>query len=69
MMKTFKELREFVDIQEAVKSYSIGKHKITIDKKGSKFSASIDGELLDSSFKSEKIAIDSVSQFIDLMNL
>ena len=68
-MKTFKELREFVDIQESVKSYTVGKHKITIDKNGSKFSPSIDGELLDSSFKSEKDAVTSVSEFIDLMKL
>tara|TARA_B110000503_G_scaffold2434_1_gene3225 strand:- start:2231 stop:2437 length:207 start_codon:yes stop_codon:yes gene_type:complete len=68
-MKTFKELREFVITEESVKSYTVGKHKITINKKGSKFAASIDGELLDSSFKSVKDAEDSVSEFIELMNI
>jgi len=63
-MKTYKQL-----IAEASgKSFAVGKmkHKAVIKKSGSKFVATIDGDVLDK-FESIKAAEEAIYQFVELM--
>ena len=74
-MLSFVELRENVKLsggEKKIKSFKAGKRKdkeVILTKKGNKFGVYVDGELLDSNFKSEKEAQSAADDMIKLLGI